>query len=299
MFLIGTQGETGAIDFPGSVGHWVWNDVTLVWEADPANPVLVPEPGAWDGFSIVNLAVIYHGGMFRMWYGASAVYHGPGNVGYATSLDGSLWTTYAGNPLASLAPGPPGSWDERGLTPFTVLFDGGSYRMWYTAEAVQAWGYWRIGHAISPDALSWTREPNPVLEASEPWEGIRVFNPEVVRLGDSFAMWHSGIIGSPLLSQVGYAVSPDGLDWRKWVDNPMLSPTPPCDWLGSLSVIVEGDTIHGWFNHCSEISYATSLFEVLFFDGFESGNTDAWSLEGGAVVGSAAHQRAVCSARGS
>jgi len=241
--------------------------------------VLEPEPGGWEDFSIVNLAVMFDGVEFRMWYGASAAYRGVANVGYATSQDGSVWIKHAGNPLPSLAPGGAGTWDDYGLIPFSVLFDDGSYRMWYAAAGVEAWGYWRIGHATSPDGLNWIKHPDPVLEGTEEWEGIRVYNPEVIPVGDGFAMWYSGIRLSWPLSQVGYAISPDGLHWGKWPDNPILEPSAPCTYLDSLSVIVQGDTVHGWFTECSEIHHASSPFDVVFFDAFETGDCMMWSNE--------------------
>ncbi len=33
---------------------------------------------------------------------------------------------------------------------------------------------------------------------------------------------------------------------------------------------------HGWTNHCYDITHATSPFEVVFFDAFETGDTAIW-----------------------
>jgi hypothetical protein len=120
-----------------------------------------------------------------------------------------------------------------------------------------------------------------VLVPNDPgdWEGIRVFNPEVIPRSEGFAMWYSalGNDGSFFGGRVGYATSADGLTWRKRPGNPVLEPTyPSCDVADHLVVIVDGDMIHGWYNHCSDITYANSSFEV-FSDGFESGDTSAWS----------------------
>jgi hypothetical protein len=282
MYLTGGEEGTNPIHDPWSVGHWTSTN-KLDWEPDPDNPVLGPgDPGWWDGFGIINVAVHFDGVMFHMWYGAWDVYHGTLSVGYATSSDGSLWANQAGPPLPGLGPGDPGQWCDFGPAPRTVLRDGASLHMWYTAFADIVWpmvGTWRIGYATSTDGgLSWTSHPEPVLVGEEPWEWERAHTPEVVPWGPGFAMWYTGGYGSPAYpSQVGFAISPDGLHWGRWPDNPVLVPEPPCDVLNSIAVIIEDDTVHGWVSHCDEIHYVTAPREVVFFDGLETGDTTIWS----------------------
>jgi hypothetical protein len=255
------------------VGHWTSTDGGLTWWKDPYNPVLEPEPGQWDGGSIGSLAVLYQGGMFHMWYGAAAAHLAPTYVGYATSSDGSSWTKHG--PVAGLEPGPPGSWDDYGMAPGSVLVEGSDLRMWYMAFEGGYWGHpWSIGHARSTDGgLSWVQEPDaPVLEASEPWEGSTLYWPTVVLDGGCYHMWYTG--GASI--SMGYASSSDGLGWRKWPGNPVLTPVG-CSWLDSLAVLLDGDTIHGWVGNCYDVRAATSSFEV-FADDFETGTTDAWSF---------------------
>jgi predicted GH43/DUF377 family glycosyl hydrolase len=220
--------------------------------------------------------------MFKMWYGASTIYHGVSNSGYATNADGNCdWDKHPGNPLAGLEPGPPGAWDENGVWPSTVLFDGSSYRMWYGSSQGDPLGGGKsaIGYATSTDGLSWTTNPDPVLEATEPWEEDKVYFPEVVRIGDSFAMWYSGLatLPSPDRANIGYAVSPDGINWGKWPGNPVLIPEPPNNAVDSMSVIFEGNMIHGWVTHQYDVTHVTSPFDVVFFDAFETGDSNIWS----------------------
>ncbi len=280
MYLIG--GDDGnSLDNPWSVGHWTSDDVTGPWDPDPCNPVLEPgAPGKWDSFSIAGVAVLYDGAMFRLWYGATASYHGVGYGGYATNADGwCYWDKHAGNPLVGLDPGAPGAWDENGAWPSTVLFDGASsYRMWYTAVSGDTWGgTWPIGYATSTDGLVWSTHPDPVLEANEPWEEDKVYLPEVVPYGDGFAMWYSGLDMLPTSAAIGYAVSPNGIHWGKWPDNPVISSLPGCIAFDSFAVIVEGGTVHGWGADCDYIYYLTSPLELVFFDGLETGDTRIWS----------------------
>ena len=276
MFLTG--GQTWLPwDSPWSVGHWTWNALTQNWDPDTLhNPVLAPEPGQWDGYTIYSVAVLYHEGVFKMWYGAAAAYPGESRAGYAESLDGSVWTRYQGNPLPGLEPGLPGEWDDAGMNPSTVLFDGAGYRMWYFAvKADGGAGTWRLGTATSPDGITWQKEPNPVLVGGSPWESVSVYFPEVVPMADGYAMWYVGVSSS--VAQIGYAVSQDGIHWGRWPDNPVLSPLSGCNATDSFAVIIESDTVYGWVSNCRDVWYVTSQLEVVFFDAFETGDTAIWS----------------------
>jgi predicted GH43/DUF377 family glycosyl hydrolase len=273
-------GGTDMIPFatPWSVGHWTSID-RVIWTPDPANPVLEPGvSGSWDDHSIIDASVIYDGMSFHMWYGAGRAGE-PTWVGYATSADGSDWTKYEFNPLTGLGPGPPGAWDELGTAPSTVLDDGGNYHMWYTG--MNTGGLWQIGYASSPDGLAWTKHPDQVLWPSEAWEGESVYRPEVVDYGSGFAMWYTGFRTDTApnpLAAIGYAVSTDGINWGRWNQNPVFSPGwPPCNILDSSAVIIEGETVHGWFSECADIGYATSPAEIVFFDQFETGDTSVWT----------------------
>lgn len=272
MYLLGGAG-TDPLDNPWSVGHWTSPD-KVTWTPDPANPVLEPSPGAWDGYSIYHVAVRYDGAVFHMWYGAVPGYHGLGNAGYATNQTGfGDWDKIAG-PLPGLGPGIPASWNGMGPAPSTVLFDGTTHGMWFTSCEGSTWGTWRIAYAASTDGgLSWTCHQDPVLQGQESWEGVKLYFPEVVPYGDRFAIWYTG---AATVAAIGYAESRDGLAWNKWPDNPVLSPFSGCNRADSIAVILEGDTAHGWVSHCNDIWYATAPM-VLFADGFESGGTSIWS----------------------
>jgi hypothetical protein len=279
LFLVGGQTAL-SIDGSWAVGHWTSATVEGPWIEDPGNPVMSPTPSAWDSFTIYNMAVLYEGGVFKMWYGATSSYYGVVSVGYATSPDGSIWTKHASNPLASLDPGLPGAFNDWGMTPTAIIKEGSTYRLWYTGFEHNggAIDIWKIGTAISSDGLVWTKEPDPVLEPTEVWEDTKVYYPAVVRVGDGYGMLYSGITWSSGLAYVGYAFSPDGVHWCKWPGNPVLQPLAGCNAFDAFTVIRSGDTFYGWGAHCYEIRFGTAPFEVLHFDGLESGDTTIWGV---------------------
>jgi len=276
MFLVGGQ-TFFPWDSPWSVGHWTLNPLTQEWDEDSDNPVLGPEPGQWDGYTIYQLAVLHDGAKFKMWYGATGSSFGSIYVGYAESPDGSVWTKWL-DPLPGLEPGPPGAWDDVGVNPSTVLIDGASYRMWFMAMEFNggAFDRWRIGYATSPDGLTWTKYPDPVLVGSLPWEGDLLYFPEVVPSGGGYAMWYSAVVPNQIAA-IGYAISPDGIHWGRSTYNPVLTPDCPENVMEAMNVIVEGDTVYGWATHCRDIVYLTSPLELVFFDAFETGDTAIWS----------------------
>jgi predicted GH43/DUF377 family glycosyl hydrolase len=249
LYFVGIdEGQVGQL----SIGHATSTD-GVDWTMDPNNPVLTPGPeGEWDDEWLYGAAVIYEGGEFHMWF------HGFDGerfrCGYATSPDGSSWTKYSGNPVIDV--GPPGSFDESGVLSRSVVFDGETYRMWYTGQDLPNL-LWSIGYAESPDGISWTKHPSPVLTASEPWESFDVGIPSVVFDGSIYHMWYTGN-WPPSSWRIGYAYSRDGIEWAKNVDNPVIgSSQEPA---GAAAVFFDGSTYHMWYDFPSTltIGYATS-----------------------------------------
>lgn len=67
--------------------------------------------------------------------------------------------------------------------------------------------------AIAPAAQAqWVQRKGPVLRATLPWEGRTVQEPTVLWDGHEYRMWYTG--GWNHVA-VGYAVSLDGIHWRK------------------------------------------------------------------------------------
>ena len=199
------------------IGHATSED-GINWVKDPANPVLTRgSAGEWDEDSVAVAAVIHDGTEFRMWYGGS---RGEGDsVGYATSSDGTTWTKHADNPV--MIPGPAGAFDDYGVAPGTVIFDGETYRMWYTGDREGDDLYWKIGYAESDDGLNWTRHTTPVVEPEERWNAWIVYSPTVLFDGTTFRMWYAGHSGGSVA--IGHAVSSDGVEWTNYWGNPVVS----------------------------------------------------------------------------
>ena len=125
-----------------------------------------------------------------------------------------VWNTSASNPLPGL--------DSAGDGYATMFYDNGTYH-WY--------GYYvHVNHATSSDGINWTQDTanNPVLTASEPWEGSNVGVPTTWKEGSIYHMIYRA--GSGDTRALGYANSTDGVNWTKYSGNPVISPGGAGEW---------------------------------------------------------------------
>jgi len=228
------------------------------WTIYPHNPVF---PGgnheSWE--MTQEWSYVFHdGNQYVMYYGG-----GPSvttileaiEIGRATSEDGYIWTKYGENPVLTF--GPTGAWDDMMIDPGPVIFDGEEYRMWYSGfDGVD----WRIGLATSTDGVDWTKyEENPVLDLgdTDQWDdqSLRVGN--VIYDQSQYKMWYTGTDGEHL--RVGYATSPDGVNWTKYSENPVLDIGEPGTWdderIDHCYVLFNGNNYEMWYQGYDEPTY--------------------------------------------
>jgi predicted GH43/DUF377 family glycosyl hydrolase len=99
-----------------------------------------------------------------------------------------------------------------------VLYENGSFRMWYGSNV--AWGpqpsdmRHLIKYAESTDGLHWTRPNRIVIDFSGPWE-YAICKPCVVKDEDRFRMW---FCSRGTTYRIRYAESEDGLAWTRLDD---------------------------------------------------------------------------------
>lgn len=178
------------------------------WTKDPLNPVLdVGQSGSWDDLQVFPMggSVIFDGNNYHMWFGGcNHLYNF--RIGYATSSDGSAWNKdNINNPV--MGPGSTGDWDDDGVIPGTVSFDGETYRAWYSGCANDL--RWQMGYATSTDGITWTRDVvnNPVLGFGQPgsWDYEMAFDGSVCfnNMNDKYEMWYTG--GGYYSGNIGYA----------------------------------------------------------------------------------------------
>jgi predicted GH43/DUF377 family glycosyl hydrolase len=126
-----------------------------------------------------------------------------------------------------LAPGPRGSWDERGVAdPYVIRASDGMLYMFYLGQDRAR--RQRLGVARSPDGLHWIRLlANPILELGSPraFDENGLGEPAVFPLKGWWWMLYTGRDRAEN-RRLGLARSPDGVHWTK-LDAPLIAGFQP------------------------------------------------------------------------
>ncbi|MCU0460890.1 MAG: hypothetical protein MUF36_02560 [Bacteroidales bacterium] len=241
----------------------------ITWSKYNNNPVLNKgSDGSWDDNSVHSPCVLIINDKFHMWYTG---HKGSDSsidfqIGHATSSDGIAWTKDPNNPV--LKRGIIGDWDYYWVSVGSVLYDGTEYHLWYTASGTSGI---KIGHATSPDALTWSKDPsNPVVipGSSGSWNYPRVDFPTVIYDGTIYEMWYSG--GGGFNWRIGHARSSNGSTWTKDAYG-VITVGPVGSWdsrsVACMSVIDSSDVKYKmWYwgsdnANLASIGYVTKLHE--------------------------------------
>jgi len=185
------------------------------WVKYRGNPVLGRDLG-----TCFDVAMLRENDMYRMWFS----WRPKESVALVESPDGIHWS----RPQIVLGPNPSTGWEGRINRPAVIKRDGICH-MWYTGQSPdRSW----IGYATSPDGRVWKRvSDKPVLSPDQPWENVAVMCPHVLwdEKQQLYRMWYSaGQQYEP--NAIGYATSPDGMNWTKHKSNPVFAADPANKW---------------------------------------------------------------------
>jgi predicted GH43/DUF377 family glycosyl hydrolase len=186
-------------------------------------PVLTGSEGAFDEHGVAGPDVVYDGGdvgaPYKMWYsGQGAVF---GAIGYATSVDGIVWTKHddvetptPADPV--LDHGAPGSPDSFAAADPTVLRDGTTWKMWYTGDDSNKK---RIAYATSPDGIVWAKG-GKVISPEDAGTNANIefgaYAPTVWKSNSTYRMLLSGrkiVSGGRFATKLLGTSSADGIEW--------------------------------------------------------------------------------------
>lgn len=202
----------GSIAYCESADGVRWGEPQIALGPDPTS--------GWED-AVNRPVVMRQADRYHMWYtGQTAVRSA---IGYATSLDGSVWLRASGHPVLSAD----ASWEQEAVMCPHVLWDDatGVLRMWYSGGAQYEPD--AIGHAISRDGLTWVKDPaNPVFTpgSAGDWDGSKVTACHVEPVSDGYLMFYAGFRDVDH-AQIGLARSADGLGgWHRHPDNPIIGP---------------------------------------------------------------------------
>jgi hypothetical protein len=101
-----------------------------------------------------------------------------------------------------------------------VATGGACWRMWYVGNDEDE--NRRIGYAVSPDGVTWTRVAGGAADGSildvgggEAFDSHGASSPTVIKDGDEYQLWYVGLGDGNAIQGVGHAVSSDGRTWTK------------------------------------------------------------------------------------
>jgi beta-1,2-mannobiose phosphorylase / 1,2-beta-oligomannan phosphorylase len=179
-----------------------------------------------------------------------------------------VWTKHEGPVIT----GTSASWYKHLFQP-NVLYnaDSSRYEMWFGAGYSNNRPY-QIGFATSKDGISWTMHPDPVLiPTAGSWDSFTVEWPWVIRENGEYKMWYTGAKNFPEL-KIGYATSPDGINWTKYEYNPVFG-VGSDEWealaVGTGDIISFNGEYKMWYTGASTdlqycIGYATSTDGIMW-----------------------------------
>ena len=211
MDLSWRRNDTTAVAFSTDGLHWT-----------PPQTTLSPNPASgWEN-AINRNCVLKIGDVWRMWYTGQA--NGHSYIGVAESEDGLHFHRIVSEPVLS----PELPWEGESVMNPCVLFENGTYRMWYSAGETYEPNV--LAYAESDDGVHFVRSPlNPILTNAPENEY------EQERIGGCQVIPHKEL--GYLVFYIGYrdihtaciccAASRDGVtDFRRCRLNPLVSPTP-------------------------------------------------------------------------
>lgn len=147
-----------------------------------------------DKIDLVSLSypyVIFHEGLYKMWYGSTYTWHSENGemihvINYATSKDAE-------------------NWERHGLAiPFelgvaqafsrpTVIIEDGIFHMWFSYRSGDGTKY-RIGYAASEDGVKWERKNDEAgIDVSDSgWDSEMICYPFVIKHKGELYMFYNG-----------------------------------------------------------------------------------------------------------
>ncbi len=171
----------------------------------------------------------------------------------------TVWQKYQGNPVFAASQ----SWENPyGVIGPRILKIGNVYKMWYTGLGTHR----QIGLATSTDGINWTRSnPNPVFPNGQPgaFDADHVDYGSVVFHNNKYWMWYTG--WSNGIKKIGLATSPNGVNWTRHPNNPVLTVGAGAAWdaqsVFAPYVIFDGTSFKMWYHGSGQYVQAAGFAE--------------------------------------
>ena len=176
---------------------------------------------------------------------------GSGVFDFFDDFNNGIWTKYPLNPVMTRTR----AWEARVICEPSVLYEGGTFNMWYMGCATSGGNDAALGYAASTDGLNWTKAANnPVLQ--EPNEAV--IRTTVVKHRGVYYLFATDYQWNSAPGNLRRWTSTDGLNWtHKTI---VLRPTQPWeDKIQNVGVTIdENGTWHMLYTTNGPMGYARS-----------------------------------------
>ena len=242
----------------GNINIYVnWNNQNVVWEDYSNNPIFTINDSPSSSIYVSTSKIFYENGIFNMWYLCTYA-AGRGNVWYTRSTDGLNWQNMSDQPVFVGRSMP--AWDDYTVGPGAILKENNQYKMYYNGWSDQ-YGQWQVGLAVSNDGINWERYDNPVLYADSSHE-FKVGVSSVLKVNGVYFMYYtSNDIENYDKMRINLATSSDGINWKKYANNPILSPTESWEGIGINfpAVIYDNDRFLMIYNNSERTEFGIAF----------------------------------------
>jgi predicted GH43/DUF377 family glycosyl hydrolase len=205
----------------------------------------------------------------------------------ASSSDGVAWEI---NTTPLLASGTdPADFDYGRIETPSVIFFNGEYHMYYSGIQTDETGPIAVGHAVSPDGITWTKAtPNPVLSPTgnaTDWNGVHVGEPGAVVFNGEVYLYFTagalrGVAGEPNSKHViGLSISDDGYNFgpqMQVLEQGNLYPAADgYEGYSTPAALVYNDRVHLFYD-VAQILQGTDWTQVALHHAVSENGIDGW-----------------------
>jgi len=275
--------NSSAVGFANSDDGITWNDQGLVTGNVSYHCKVLYDP---DGFGGTK----YY---YKMWYADPGIWpYDYRTIRYAESVKGLKWVHDQAITQDELQPLVTGSyeWWYGTYGPGAVIYNSKGYNVWHDNDPMghKYVMYYNVAPmncipgeteatalAYSLDGKHWKRYGDQPVILSGPdgaWDSYFVYAWTVIKENDGYHMWYSGGHAASY-EGIGYAVSPDGINWTAGSNNPVFHVNNGVVWRDvrtyTPSVIKVGNIYKMWFSGKESaesrysIGYATTVAPQL------------------------------------
>ena len=186
----------------------ICDDVSLGFiDVSSVNPLSIT--GAVADVPHYLATVIHDGSRFLMYY-MNGEAGGSVDHAVAESTDGLSWTQRSGSAFG------PGNTQLTYNYSAEVFYDGDAYHLFVAADSAGSGSDTSIYHGVSETGLSFGNAPLSFAHgASGTFDGRRVHQPAIVRVGGTWHMYYAGSPTTGSTDTIGYATSDDGSTWTR------------------------------------------------------------------------------------